>query len=67
MLPPETPCALVRDASRPDEQATLVPLSELATAGTDMRTMVIVGNATTRILGGRMVTPRGYAIGTEAT
>lgn len=67
LLPPETPCALVRDASRPDEQATLVPLSELATAGTDMRTMVIVGNATTRILGGRMVTPRGYAIGTEAT
>lgn len=61
-LPADTPCALVRDASRPDEHATLVPLSAIESVAVDMRTIVIVGNATTRILGGRLVTPRGYRI-----
>ncbi|MSQ29005.1 MAG: precorrin-3B C(17)-methyltransferase [Dehalococcoidia bacterium] len=61
-LPADTPCALVRDASRPDEHATLLPLSAIEGAAVDMHTIVIVGNATTRILDGRLVTPRGYRI-----
>jgi precorrin-3B C17-methyltransferase len=61
---PETPCALVRDASRPDEQATLTTLEALDPAAADMRTIVLVGNETTRILAGRLVTPRGYRVGT---
>lgn len=66
-LSDETPCALVRNASRPDERSEILPLSAVSGATVDMLTLLIVGNSTTRIIGGRMVTPRGYAIaaGTE--
>ena len=61
-LAPDTPCAVVRDASRADESVEIVPLGALEHATIDMRTMLIVGNRTTRVLGGRLVTPRGYTV-----
>lgn len=63
--PPETLCALVRNAARPDQQHTVVTLADLtaeAGASVDMLTVLIIGNETTRLLGGRMVTPRGYGV-----
>lgn len=62
--PPDTVCAIVRNAARPDQQERLVTLAELATeaARIDMLTVLIVGNESTRVLGGRMVTPRGYGV-----
>jgi precorrin-3B C17-methyltransferase len=64
--PPATPCAVVRNAARPEQQERLVTLAELATeaAGVDMLTVLIIGNESTHVLGGRMVTPRGYGIET---
>jgi len=61
-LPDDTPCALVRDASRPGEHSAIVSLGHLIDAAIDMRTIVIVGNSTTRVVNGRLVTPRGYAM-----
>jgi precorrin-3B C17-methyltransferase len=63
-LPGDTLCAVVRDASRPGEHSEVVSLARLDQAAIDMRTLVIVGNATTRLFSGRLVTPRGYAIAT---
>lgn len=67
---PETPCAVVRNASRPDEQRSIVTLADLAgpaAEAVDMLTVLIVGNETTRVLGGRMVTPRGYGVEDDST
>jgi cobalt-precorrin 5A hydrolase / cobalt-factor III methyltransferase / precorrin-3B C17-methyltransferase len=61
--PSTTPVGIVRDATRAGERVTLVTLVTLATLGpaiVDMRSVVIVGSSRTRILAGRMVTPRGY-------
>lgn len=58
---PGTPVGVVRDAYRPGEQVTMTTLGELDTGRVDMRTIVVVGNSQTRMIAGRMVTPRGYA------
>lgn len=58
---PTTPVGMVRQAWR-NEQA--VDVRTLATAdpeAADMLTIVVVGNSQTRIVGSRMLTPRGYA------
>lgn len=62
---PATPCAVVRNASRSDEQAALLTITDLTTADAslvDMLTILIVGNSTSRITDGRLITPRGYAV-----
>ena len=67
---PETPCAVVRNASRPDEQWSMVTLADLAgpaAPAVDMFTILIVGNETTRVLDGRLVTPRGYGVEDDST
>ncbi|MER6731771.1 precorrin-3B C(17)-methyltransferase [Streptomyces puniciscabiei] len=57
---PTTPVGVVRNASRPDESSRVTTLAELDPATVDMMTVVTVGNTATRIIAGRMVTPRGY-------
>jgi cobalt-precorrin 5A hydrolase/precorrin-3B C17-methyltransferase len=39
---------------------SLHQLGELPIEDVDMLTLVLVGNSTTRLAGGRIVTPRGY-------
>ena len=58
----ETPIGVVRNASRLDEDSMLTTLGELDShfERIDMFTTLIIGNSTTYIHGGRMVTPRGY-------
>jgi len=57
---PETPVGIVRLAGRDGEEAVVTTLKEMMTAEIDMVTTVVVGNSTTRVVNGRMVTPRGY-------
>ncbi|MFD8387851.1 precorrin-3B C(17)-methyltransferase [Streptomyces sp. NPDC059680] len=57
---PTTPVGVVRNASRPDEASRVTTLAGLDPATVDMMTVVTVGNTATRIIAGRMVTPRGY-------
>ncbi len=58
--PADTPVGIVTDAARPGERVHLTTLADLDTELVDMTTCVIIGSSTTRVLQGRMVTPRGY-------
>ena len=59
--PPGTPAGVVRNASRRGEQVTLTTLAAFDAAAVDMLSIVIVGCSTSRVVSGRMVTPRGYS------
>jgi len=56
----ETPVGIVRQAGREGEDMVITSLKKLLKEQVDMVSTVIVGNSTTRIVNGRMVTPRGY-------
>jgi len=56
----ETPVGLVRHALRAGQEVRVTTLGELREEDVDMMTMVIIGNSTTVVRDGRMVTPRGY-------
>ncbi|MFE9188468.1 precorrin-3B C(17)-methyltransferase [Micromonospora sp. NPDC007208] len=58
--PPDTPVGVVRNASRPGERVHLATLATLDPAIVDMYSVVVVGSSDTRLVAGRMVTPRGY-------
>jgi len=58
--PPTTPIGVVRNASRPDQSAILTTLADFDPSVVDMYSLVVIGACQTRIVGGRMVTPRGY-------
>lgn len=58
--PPDTPVGIVRDAERPEQQVTITTLAELDVTQVQMTTLVLIGTSQTRMIGGRMVTPRGY-------
>ena len=56
----DTPCGLVRNIGREGESFELTTLQELRNTTVDMFTTVFVGNSVTKIVNGRLVTPRGY-------
>ncbi|MEW2354521.1 precorrin-3B C(17)-methyltransferase [Spirillospora sp. NPDC029432] len=58
--PAGTPVGFVRNASRPDETATVTTLAEVDPDKVDMYTVVLVGSSRSRTVAGRFVTPRGY-------
>jgi len=58
---PGTPVGIVRQAWREGQSATVSTLADTDPQVVDMLTIVIVGNSQTRMAGGRMLTPRGYA------
>ena len=60
--PEDTPVGLVREAYRKEQRILLTDLGSLeeVSSEVDMFTTVIIGNSTTYLLNGRMVTPRGY-------
>ena len=57
---PETVCGLMRNIGREGQSHRILPLAQLEHTSVDMFTTVFIGNAQTRELQGRMVTPRGY-------
>ncbi|MEL7607985.1 MAG: precorrin-3B C(17)-methyltransferase [Bacillota bacterium] len=59
----DTLCGLVQNIGRDGESKAILPLGELRNAQVDMFTTVFVGNAQTKEILGRMVTPRGYRLG----
>lgn len=59
-LPEETPCGFVQNIAREGQNSKVLTLKELAEAQVDMFTTVVIGNKTTRVIDGKLVTPRGY-------
>ena len=57
---PDTVCGWVRNIGREGQTARILTLAQLKDTAVDMFTTVYIGNAATKQLGGRMVTPRGY-------
>lgn len=57
---PETPVAIVRSAYRENEFKQCSTLEHLHELDVDMLTLVLIGNQSTRLHQGWMITPRGY-------
>ncbi len=55
-----TPVGIVTAAGDSQQQVVYSDLDHFLDEEIGMRSLVIVGNSTTRIIGGHMVTPRGY-------
>ncbi len=60
--PGSTPAGIVADAGRPDERIVLTDLDNLLDAEINMRSVVIIGNSTSKVIDGKFITPRGYQI-----
>lgn len=57
---PETVCGIARNIGRQEESCKILSLAQLRETPVDMFTTVYIGNSTTKVVSGRMVTPRGY-------
>lgn len=57
---PDTPVGLVKSAYRDREQVILTTLQDMLNHDIGMLTTVIIGNSTTMVYEGLMITPRGY-------
>ncbi len=57
---PETVCGVAQNIGREGESTRIMTLRELRDTPVDMFSTVFIGNSQTRVVGGRMVTPRGY-------
>ena len=55
----------MRNAGREDESKQVTTLGDLDKADVDMFSIVIIGNSQTYVSNGRMITPRGYRIGSD--
>ena len=60
--PGTTPVGIVGDAFRPGQRVKITSLQDLEkdAKSVDMVTIVIIGNSTTYLHGGKVITPRGY-------
>jgi precorrin-3B C17-methyltransferase len=55
-----TMCGYVKNIGRDGQTHKILTLKELKDENVDMFTTVIVGNASTKVINGKLVTPRGY-------
>ncbi len=60
VLPGDRPCGIARNIGREGESWELLTLEQLRDYPADMFCTAFVGNSTTQIIGGKLVTPRGY-------
>jgi precorrin-3B C17-methyltransferase len=60
--PGTTPVGIVGDAFRPGQRVKITSLQDLEkdAKSVDMVTIVVIGNSTTYLHGGKVITPRGY-------
>jgi precorrin-3B C17-methyltransferase len=60
--PGDTPVGIVGDAFRPGQRVKITSLQDLEkeAESVDMVTIVVIGNSTTYLHGGKIITPRGY-------
>lgn len=56
----ETVCGVVKNIARDGEEMQIYTLGELKNIAVDMFSTVFIGNAQTKVLRGKMITPRGY-------
>lgn len=56
----DTPAGYVKNAGREGEEAHITTLTKIPTEEIDMFTTIIIGNSQTKLVNGRLVTPRGY-------
>ena len=59
---PERACGYVRSIGREGEEYHTCTLGELRDTEVDMFTTVFIGNSQSRIMGDRLITPRGYKL-----
>ena len=59
-LPANRLCGIARNIGREGESCRILSLGELRDASVDMFCTIFIGNAMTKEIGGRLVTPRGY-------
>ena len=59
-LPPDRPCGIAKSIGREGESVVYNTLHTLRTVEAAMDETVFIGNSQTKMIGGRMVTPRGY-------
>lgn len=57
---PDTVCGVAKNIGREGENVSILTLEELKNSGADMFTTVFIGSFSTKTVGSRMVTPRGY-------
>lgn len=57
---PDLPAGIVRNIGREGERYEIMTLAQLRETTVDMFTTVFIGNSQTRIINGKLVTPRGY-------
>ncbi len=57
---PETVCGIVGNIGREGQQSRVLMLNELRETQVDMFTTIFIGNSETKVINGKMVTPRGY-------
>lgn len=60
VLPEERPCGIVRNIGRDGESHQVLTLGELKDTKVDMFCTIWIGNASTRVISGRLIAPRGY-------
>lgn len=60
ILPEDRPCGVARNIGREGESCHVTTLARLRDVQADMFCTVFIGNAMTRVIGGKLVTPRGY-------
>lgn len=58
--PAATVCGFVRNIGRNGQESRVLTLGELRETQVDMFTTVFIGSSETTVIGGKMVTPRGY-------
>ena len=58
--PATTPAAVCTDVARPDETIVRTTLGDLDPALVGMLSIVLIGSTTSKVIGDRIVTPRGY-------
>ena len=56
----DTVCGTVKNIGREGQSSRILTLAELRDTEVDMFTTVFIGSSDTKVIGGRMVTPRGY-------
>ena len=60
-LSPDQVCGTVRNIGRDGEETRIYTLGQLRDVKVDMFTTVFIGNESTKRIGDKMVTPRGYS------
>ena len=59
-LPEDRPCGICRNIGRAEESVRVLTLGELWDTEVDMFCTVFIGNEMTKVIGGNLITPRGY-------